>query len=213
MIVRNPRLAVRAERAGLFHVTELHLVSWAHMTVAKLRFYCSCLHFVSSIVLPPECGFVARRATSCLSYRLGRRIVVTTRPQARCVVPWKVKGKALLQAWRLSSGHSTLGNFSEDAEDDEDENVTVASLAEPLTAPPHHELFHGPGFDDLGGNDARAARTRITGSATTIPEVTRERPQEKIAPAAQFSASLWRCAGPQTRVSGHVRAAKQLCPG
>ena len=97
---------------------------------------------------------MARRATSCLSYRLGRRIVVTTRPQARCAVPWKIPAKALLQAWRLSSGNSTLGNFSEDAEDDEDENVTVASLAEPLTALPHNELFYGPGFDDLGGNDS-----------------------------------------------------------
>ena len=59
---------MRAQQAGLFDVRELHLVFWTG-TVKVLLFYVKELPNVTKIFIPPGYECVARRATSCLSYR------------------------------------------------------------------------------------------------------------------------------------------------
>lgn len=97
VLVRMPRLAVRAQQAGLFDVGELHLVFWTG-TVNVPLFYVKQLPTVTKVSIPPGNEHVARRATSCLSYKLGRRILVESRSRTLSV-PWQIGSAEILSAW------------------------------------------------------------------------------------------------------------------
>ena len=92
-----------------------------------LLFYVKELPNVTKIFIPPGYECVARRATSCLSYRLGRRITVESRSR-KVSVPWQVGAADFLSAW-LSKSH-------------------INQLRTGAYVPP----FFGPGFDGLGAD-------------------------------------------------------------
>ena len=110
------------------------------MTVSRLMDLCRCLPAVSVITLPSGLGLEARRATSCLSWKLERTIIVSVR--TIIVAPWQVGAAQLLKKWLVNS--------------QDNENVTVASLAQVTvtSASAHVHDYYGPGFNGLGGNDS-----------------------------------------------------------
>ena len=106
------------------------------MTVSRLVHLCRCLPAVSVITLPSGLDSEARRATSCISWKLERSIVVSVR-RTNIYIPWQVRAAQILKKWLVNS----QGN----------ENVT--SLAQ-VTASAFVHDHYGPGFDGLGGNDS-----------------------------------------------------------
>mmetsp|Transcript_6197 Transcript_6197/g.12893 ORF Transcript_6197/g.12893 Transcript_6197/m.12893 type:complete len:239 (-) Transcript_6197:219-935(-) len=100
LIVRSPRVAVRAQAAGLFQVCELHLSVW-RKTVTRLIEDCQHLPKLTKVSLPPDAPggkAYACRATSLISAKFGRRVLVENRTKV-CSTPWQISSAAFLQTW------------------------------------------------------------------------------------------------------------------
>lgn len=141
VLARSPRLAVRAQRAGLFQVCELCLTRW-DKTVRRLIFYCKLLPKLTLIVVKPYLVRYARRAARLISENVGRRVEVRARSLTRSA-PWQVKSAALLSCWLKSeelTGLSAAGGGPP--------SIGPSVLPNPRPSDVFFDFYHGSG--DLG---------------------------------------------------------------
>ena len=96
---RGMRLAVRAQKAGLFDVAQVHLARWER-TVSEMIYFCKSLPKVSLITIPPtiRIKYYERRASSLVSYKLRRHVRVRSRTCASSS-PWQRQSAAFLLTW------------------------------------------------------------------------------------------------------------------
>ena len=132
MLARAPGTAHQAQWAGLFQISELHLVTW-NGTVSRLAQDIRVMPSVEKIVLRPGLEEYARRASTMLSLKYGRRIVVETRTRVTST-PWQRLSQLCFAAW-LKSDEPTYLHYN-----------FQAHLAPPPWSPPAPPIGPG-GFD------------------------------------------------------------------
>ena len=121
----SPALAVRAERAGLFKVAELHLTV-DDRTVSVWVAYCKVLTMLTTIVMPPDSKTAARRAGSLLSWKLRPRTIHVRARSRVSAVPWQVAASLFLTEWMRSGRSSFTPRYSYGPTEAEDDTILPA---------------------------------------------------------------------------------------
>ena len=133
------QLAVRAQKAGLFDVAEVHLTKWER-SVSCLRWFCSALPKITLITIPAHHSrYFCRRATSLLSYRLRRTVKVRGRT-CDSSRPWQLDASdaaLFLDDWLMGKGitirEETINERSdEDLGSDDEPDAPTTYNSDPL---------------------------------------------------------------------------------